>query len=147
MLYRLLDNQTGVLLNRKPLRVEGELVLSFPQGADKMTVSIESDGVQYYRELRGKLCRIDTAKLNGEVRVALLDTAKGHTQKRWVCEELFVEHTEHATWVYPNDNLSQEMIRLRLENEGMRKRIGTLEKKIDALNGQIDHLIAGYDIT
>ena len=148
MNYRLLDNQTGVLSNRKPILVEKNLVLSFPQAIDKMTVAIENQGVQYFRELQSRRCSIDVAALQGEIKVTLLDTTPGRLQKKWVCEGLFAEHTKNGVWVYPNDgNLPQIVAQLRVENDNMRQDFAALEKKFKGLEERFERMMEGYDVT
>lgn len=148
MKYRLLDNQTGVILERNPILLKEKLRLSFAPATGKMMVGIENQGVFYYRRLQDGCCELDAGKLQGVVKITLADTAFGSLQKRITCEELFVEHTDKGIWVYPNDgNLPQIAAQLRVENDNMRRSFAALEKKFNALEKRFECMMEGYDVT
>ena len=148
MKYRLLDNQSGVVVGRNPVLLKEKLFLSFQNAQGKLTALIQSQGESFYRELKNCVCEVNADKLQGVVKVTLFDASSTLLQRRWVCEELYVDHTEGGVWVYPNDaNLPQIVADLRLENENLRLETEALRSSIDELNERFERLVEGYDIT
>lgn len=146
--YRLLDNQRAVILNRRPVLLNGNFAIGFPQGKDGFTVEVENQGKLYYRELRSGQCRMDASKLQGAVKVTLLETESGSARRKWACEELFVDHTEKGALLCPNDgNLPQTVARLCVENDNIRREFAALEKKFKALDERFTRMMEGFDIT
>ena len=146
--YRLLNNQTGVILVRNPVLLSGAFTLRFPGMADKLSVEFENQGISYFRELRSGECQINTDKLQGAVKVTLLETASGSARRKWTCEELFVEHTDKGVWIYPNDgSLPQVVAKLRVENDDIRRELAALKKEFKALEKRFERMMEGYDVT
>ncbi|MBR2312217.1 MAG: hypothetical protein IKA46_02895 [Clostridia bacterium] len=149
MKYRLLDNQTGVIVGRNPVLLQDKLSLSFPEVTGKLMVALENQGEFYYRELQNAHCELNAGKLRGVVKVTLFDNmAPVAKRRKWVCEELYIDRTENGVWVYPNDaNLPQAVIDLRLENEQIRHELTALRSSFKALEERFERLMEGYDIT
>ena len=148
MKYRLLDNQTGVIVGRNPVLLQGKLTLSFPEVTEKLMVALENQGEFYYRELQNARCELNVGKLRGVVKVTLFDNMAPIAKRRkWVCEELYIDHTENGVWVYPDANLPQAVMDLRLENEQIRHELAAFRLSFKALEERFDRLVEGYDIT
>ena len=149
MKYRLLDNGNGVIVSRRPALLTRSVEMEFSGAPDGSKVILETEsGMFLYRDISGERCEVQLSKLKGVVKVTLV-TAPGEERRKWVCEELFVDHLdeEHAL-VCPNDmNLPQVVTDLRIENEALRRDQAELRKQIEALDGRLERMMEGYDIT
>ena len=150
MEYKLLDNESGVILTRQPEIVEEELFISFIDApADATAIFETNDGVSYYRALSEGTCSLPVKRVAGEVKVtvALLD-GSARTRK-WICEELLAKKQESGgTLVSPNDmNMPQRFVELKLENEGIRQNQERLEGRVKELEDRLEKLLEGYDLT
>ena len=149
MEYRLLDNQTGVIIGRNPVLLQEKLLLSFPEATGELMVEFENQGVFYYRELQNAHCELNASKIRGVLKVTLFDNmAPVAKRRKWVCEELYIDHTDYGILVYPNDaNLPKIVSNLRLENEQIRGELNVLRSSFQSLEERFERLMEGYDIT
>ena len=149
MNYKILDNNTAVVLTRQPKLIYNELYVDFLDAPLGATAIFESGGNTMYRLLNGGTCSVPSDKLNGVVKVtvALLD---GSTRPcRWTCEELLAEKQKSGgTLISPNDmNLPQRFVELKLENHTVRQSLERLEGRIKELEDRLEKLLEGYDLT
>ena len=149
IVYKLLDNDTGIILTRTPETLKDKLIVRF-EGAKKNEVAAFAfaDGTELYRELKDGECSIPLSKNEGEMKVAvtILDgTAKPRT---WSCEQIkFKKLACGEILVSPNDmNLPQTVAELKLENEELRISFAALEKKFKALEERFNNMMEGYDL-
>ena len=149
IVYKLLDNDTGVILTRNPKTVTEKISVRF-EGAKKNAVAAFTfaDGTELYRELKDGECSIRLPNNEGEMKVAVtvLDgTAKPRT---WVCEQIKYKKCACGEMlVSPNDmNLPQTVTELKLENEELRLSFAELEKKFKSLEERFNNMMEGYDL-
>ena len=149
MEYRLLDNQTGVLITRKPEMIYDELVIGFsgcPMGA---TAIIESGGKSFYREIVEETCAISEGCLCGhDVRVCVAILDHSARPKRWMCEHFIAEkQRDGGTLVYADESmLPKKYTDLALEAQALRKRCTAVEDRVQKLEDRLERLMEGYDI-
>ncbi len=148
--YKLLDNNTGVILTRQPETAAEELLLSFKGAPEEATAIIETgNGKVYYRKLMGTSCGIATHRFAGDIKitVALLDGSA--RPRKWICEELKTERLDGGRiLVCPNDmNLPDTVTALRIENGEIRQELKELRGELARLIQRLENLMEGYDIT
>lgn len=148
MVYKLLDNGSGVILTRQPANAESALFVHFmgvPANATAI-FTLES-GETYYRDLSDDSCSLPAAKLQGAIKVtvAVLDKTP---LRRWICEEFKADKLKEGTLIAPNDmNLPQTVVELRLENEKLRSTCRNLEEMYKELSDKLEKIMEGYDFT
>ena len=148
--YKLLDNGTGVLLTRSP-DVTDELRVTFVGGEQEGMTAVftTKDKRSYYRDLRNGECRIAVGDLAGEITVTVFFFGGNPYTQKWSCDGLkVVSQRNGSALVAPNDAiLSEEVIRLRLENQELRNSIMKLTERADEFDKWRIGLMEGYDIT
>lgn len=154
MEYKLLDDNTGIILTRNPEKVSKNLFITFTGAPADATVIFENrEGDSLYRKLEDNMCAVPTRFLCPiledaiKVTVCILD---GVSKDRWKCEEiktgLLVSTNE--VLVQPNDmNIPQQMIDLKLELQEMKTKQKEQQEEISELNNKLNRLLEGYDIT
>lgn len=153
VIYKLLDNGTGVLLTRTVGLVgpeERSLEVAIANAPEGATVIFDlGEGKQCFRVPEEGNCSLPAALLDGEIRVTVVIFDGSATPPKWLCDELkVVRHPAGGVIVAPNDqNLSQEVVRLRLENEAMRAENKRLAERMDKFDAWRVRLMEGYDIT
>ncbi len=151
MIYKLLDNATGVILTRQPemLREDEELCVQFNNNDPDATAIFQpKDGDSLYRSLSDGLCCVPATKLCGAVSVTVANLNGKTPIKRWICEELNVEKKNGGYLISPNDmNLPQVVVSLRLENEELRCAQAKQEAEIQELREMLTEIIEGYNLT
>lgn len=153
VIYKLLDNGTGVLLTRTVGLIassEEALEVFIEQPPAGATVIFDlGGGKQCFRKPEAGKCFLPVALLYGEIRVTVAVFDGSATPPKWICDALkVVRHPKGGVIVAPNDqNLPQEILRLRLENEAMRAENKRLSERMDEFDAWRERLMEGYDIT
>lgn len=147
MEYRLLDNGTGIILTRKPEIVSGVLYILFVDAPDGATAIITTNGSTLYRRLEGGMCSIPAA--SGVVTVGIAELDGSAKPRRWICEEMNAVTLQNGQVLYaPNDeNLSETVAQLRMENQKIRDDLSSLDKRLQAFQEKFQKMMEGYDIT
>lgn len=147
--YKLLDNYTGLILTRLP-EVTKELVVTFAGAPEGSTaIFAQEDGQTFYRDIENGSCRISTGNLGGEVTVTVVLLDGSTHPLKWICDKLkVVRQKDGSVLVAPNDMiLSEEVVRLRLENQELRENISKLTERANEFDEWRIRLMEGYDIT
>lgn len=146
--YRIFDSGRGFIVTRRPVVQSESVRLRFEGLPDGTTVMIErGDGMTIYKKPVG-YC-VDVA-LKGEetykVTASLFDTSA--RPERWACEGIRTENLQDGTvLVMPDDNdLPDEVIRLREDNEDLRRELNELKNKTDEMKDMIERIMEGHDI-
>lgn len=144
--YKLLENGTSVLLERKPRIIYGELVLSFSDAPNGATAVLESGERQYYRTLDGGKCSLSADKLCGSVKVTLA-VLDGGAAERWICEGLTAQPLFDGGILVcaEGTDTEEEITELKLENERVRKELEAVGKRVLALERRLTDIIEAYD--
>lgn len=144
--YKLLENGTSVLLERKPRIIYGELVLSFSDAPNGVTAVLESGGKRYYRNLNGGRCSLSADKLCDGIKVcaAVLD---GEPVRRWICEGLTAQPLSDGGILVcaEGTDAEEEITELKLENERVRKELEAVGERVLALELRLTDIIEAYD--
>lgn len=148
MVYKLLNNGSGVILTRQPEIAESALFVHFTGVPTNATAifTLES-GESYYRPLSDASCSLPVANLRGAIKVtvAVLDKTP---LRRWICEEFKADKLKEGTLIAPNDmNLPQTVVDLRLENEDLRLTCRKLEEMYKEISDKLEKIMEGYDFT
>lgn len=154
MEYKLLDDNTGIILTRNPEKVSKNLFITFTGAPADATVIFENrEGDSLYRKLEDNMCAVPTRFLCPiledviKVTVCVLD---GVSKDRWKCEEIKTGllTSTNEVLIQPNDmNIPQQMIELKLEIQEMRENAKKQQEEISELNNKLNRLLEGYDIT
>ena len=148
--YKLLDNGTGVLLTRSP-DVTDQLEVTVEGGEQEgmNVVFTTMDQRSYYRDLKNGKCRIAVGDLLGETTVSVIHFGGSPCMKKWSCDGLkIVRQKNGSVLVTPNDMiLSEEIVRLRIENQELRDSIVRLTERVNEFDEWRVRLMEGYDIT
>lgn len=147
--YKILDNGTAVILTRQPDIVYDELQVDFLGAPIGATAIFESNGVSMYRLLYDGTCSIPSNRLDGVITVTLALLDGSASPRRWICEEIMAKREKNGgTLISPNDmDLPARYVELKLENEEIRKEIKLFGARIEKLNGRLETLLEGYDLT
>ena len=147
MRYALFDNMSAAIVERSPVVVKDCLVLQFTGAQDGAVAVFQNGNVTYYEEITDGACMLRASACVGVVSVGVKVIAEKVTE--WACEGLRGTLLESGEiLVTPDDNnLPQEFVRLRQENQEMRKNISSLEEKNSALMQRLDDMMAGWAIT
>lgn len=155
MKYRLLDNNTGVILTRSaeiatpPVCVGDGCFIVFEGAPDGSVAVFTWKGYTFYRDLVGGKCAFPKAIDGGDVDVTVaLISADGKT-RRWECEGMIARRTADGNIIIaPNDaNLPGEIARLRIENEQLRDEQARLNERLLELDKKLTRIMEGYNIT
>lgn len=155
MKYRLLDNNTGVILTRSaeiatpPVCVGDGCFIAFEGAPDGSVAVFTWKGYTFYRDLVSGKCAFPQAIDGGDVDVTVALIATDGNTRRWECEGLIARRTSDGSIILaPNDaNLPGEIARLRIENEAIRKENKQVRDKLDALESKLDKIMEGYNVT
>ena len=148
MVYKLLDNNTAILITRHPKLVHKELNFEFLCAPEDATAVIDISGNLIYRNLKKGKITIPSSKLRGNIKMTIAILNGTVTPKSWTCDVLKVDLLQDGSvLVYPDDlNLQQIIVDLRLENEDIRRENTEINKKLSSLEKRLDNLMDGYNI-
>lgn len=155
MKYRLLDNNTGVILTRSaeitppPVCVGDGCFISFEGAPDGAVAVFTWKGYTFYRDLASGKCAFPQAIDGGDVEVTVALIATDGNTRRWECEGLIARRTADGNIIIaPNDaNLPGEIARLRIENEQLRDEQARLNERLLELDKKLTRIMEGYNIT
>lgn len=147
--YKLLDNDTGVILTRNPKIIAEKISLRF-EGAKKNAVAVFQfqEGIEIYKELKDGECSVKLHNTEGEIKVAITTLDDKARPRTWKCEQLKYKKCACGDiLVFPNDmNLPQTVTELKLENEELRIKNAELEEKFLKLENKINEMMEGYNL-
>lgn len=155
MKYRLLDNNTGVILTRSaeiatpPVCVGDGCFISFEGAPDGAVAVFTWKGYTFYRDLASGKCAFPQAIDGGDVDVTVALIATDGNTRRWECEGLIARRTADGNIIIaPNDaNLPGEIARLRIENDQLRDEQARLNERLLELDKKLTRIMEGYNIT
>lgn len=155
MKYRLLDNDTGVILTRSaeiatpPVCVGDGCFIVFEGAPDGSVAVFTWKGYTFYRDLASGKCAFPQAIDGGDVDVTVALIATDGNTRRWECEGLIVRRTADGNIIIaPNDaNLPGEIARLRIENDQLRDEQARLNERLLELDKKLTRIMEGYNIT
>ena len=149
MIYKIFDNDTGVILSRNPVTVYDDLSVSFSGAPENATAIFDTENASLYRPLTDGACTVPADVLIGAIRVTVVVFDGSACSRRWPCEELFAEKLrDGGTLVFPNDmNLPQRFVELKKENDDIRQSQKRIEERLAELEDRIERLLDGYDLT
>lgn len=155
MKYRLLDNDTGVILTRSaeitppPVCVGDGCFISFEGAPDGAVAVFTWKGYTFYRDLASGKCAFPQAIDGGDVDVTVALIATDGNTRRWECEGLIARRTADGSIIIaPNDaNLPGEIARLRIENDQLRDEQARLNERLLELDKKLTRIMEGYNIT
>lgn len=148
--YKLLENNSGIIITRNPQIVEDDLDIEFKGAPENAMAVFEFDGgIEIYRPLSSGECSISFPDNEGEVKVSVTLLNKSSRPRRWRCEELKFSTTSSGEMlITPNDmNLPDVVTELKLENEQLRNDFKKLSENFVALREKFDNMMEGYDLT
>ena len=144
--YKLLDNQTGVILTRQPQQTK-ELSFTFLGApSDATAIFTTESGDTLFRKL-SEGCSLPVDNLKGVICVTVAVLGAQAQPPHWICEEFVVTPLSDGALVSPNDmNLPQKVVDLQLENQELRESYSALNKHIKKLEERFEKLLEGYDL-
>jgi hypothetical protein len=155
IVYKLLDNGTGVILTRNPEIVKGKLSVCF-EGAEKDALAVLKfdNGREIYRELdEHGACELTFDRQQGIIQVTAITIDGVCSPKRWHCESLKYEMLPDKSekrqnyLVCPDDmNLPQIVTEIKLENEKIREENKKIHNRLDELETRLKNIMEGYDL-
>ena len=149
MIYKVLNNNTAVLLTMSPQIIYGNLRISFEDAPGNVTAIFKCGDASYYRELKDGICEIPSDKLSGEVKIslAILDT-KTPLQK-WICDSLNAQRTKDGgVLVSLKDLIAPETVaKLRIENQNIRNEFAAVRSELQRLDALYHKIMDVYDFT
>lgn len=149
MEYKILNNDTGVILTREPELISDNLYITFTGAPARATAIFErDDGESAYRELSEDLCGLSKDFLRGtfKVTIALLDGSV--KPKRWFCEGICaLPQKDGRVLVRPDDlDIQRKIVALQVENSELKAAICEQAGKYSELEKKLNKLLEGYDI-
>lgn len=147
MRYKLLGNNTAVMLTRQPKVIYDTLEITFVGAPQNATVIMESNGNPFYRKLKNGKCEFPVEKLTGTLKVTVAVLDGSTPTKRWLCEELKAEKTkDDGIVICPNDlNLPQTIADLRIEIQHIREENATIREELLEIKKRIVEIMESYD--
>lgn len=147
--YKLLNNQTAVLITRQPVAIYDELEITFIGAPKEATAIFDTADGAYYRKLASEKCSLPVNKLSGDIRVAVAILDGTTPIKRWECEELKATALKDGSvLIMPNDlNLPKVVANLRIENDSIRSENANITKELNAIKKKLDDILNAYDFT
>lgn len=144
--YKLLNNDTAVILTRQPIVVYDEFIISALDLPPKMSISARTENISLYRELINGERIIPTNKLSGVLSVSFVVSDDTVPLKRWIGEELKIEKLKDGgALICPNDlNLPQVVADLRVENDELRKEYKDIKDCLKKTNERVDKIFEAY---
>lgn len=146
MKYALFDTMTGAVLDRTPTEVHGGLPLEFVGAVEGSRVMLTTeDGVVFYVKIENGACVAPF--LTGKIQVRVKHF--GTRVDTWVCEPLkVIDLGEGRALVYPEDqDIFAELVRVRMELQGIRDEQKVQKGDILATNKRLDDMLEGWGIT
>lgn len=152
MIFKLLDNEKGVILSRSPELCVDCLVCEFENAPDGVTAIFEyaEGGVKYFKELWAGKCELPLGRVGSgtlTLTAAILDGSAD--PKRWLCEEICVRKLQDGTFlILPNDgDIPLEITHLKIDICNIRGDLSLLAKKYNDLADRLERIMEGYDLT
>lgn len=137
--YRIFGNKKGVLLNRKPLRIEDTVTFVFEGAEDNLTCILKNQqGDSLYRPINDGVSEIPSKFINGRISVIVADL-NNSIEKKYKCEGL----VSSDGWVMP------EGLDLPLEIAEAQEQVDKLIKAHEELKLEIKRLrdeYRGYEV-
>ncbi|MBR2388110.1 MAG: hypothetical protein IKB02_09980 [Clostridia bacterium] len=148
--YKLLDNNKGIILKRNLVVADREIKLSVDNAPSSSLAVFEFDnGRESYKPVPEGECSLTLpATGKGRIKVAIIINNGMVNPRRWLCEGLQYCHTSSGDLiVYPDDsNVPQEITDLKIENEKLREENIKLHKRIDEIDTRLKKIMEGYDL-
>lgn len=150
MLEFKLLNKGGIIKNRRPFYVNGELKFSFKNAPLNSTAIFERcDGESTYRDLHEGLCSIDSDWLNGSMKVTVAVLDGSLREQRWFCEHFYARRCKECEGVliYPDDtDIQRKIVELQEDVSDLAASNKELSDKYSELEKKLNKLLEGYDI-
>lgn len=143
--FKVLDNNTGVIVTRQPREVRNDIRIMFIDAPDNAVAVFKTKNADFYRELENGYCSLPTKNIVGVVKVLLILPNESTT---WICESLDVRVLSSGTMlIAPNEaDISQKFADLKLENQALRSENKAIKKQIADILLKIENLYEGYDL-
>ncbi len=146
--YKLLNNDTAVLLTRKSLLVYDTFSVFF-DGAPENSIAIFTfPGGSCYRSIQNNKCVMPAKKLSKEVQVTLA-IPDSDSLKKIACETLKAEpQINGGILLSPADmNFAEEIPKLKLDFHKISEEIKKIRDDIALLTNRLEEITEGYNIT
>lgn len=150
MVYRIFNNERGVITSREPITLSGDIPFLFegaPEGATAIITN--QDGTSYYRELVDRRCSVPSKHLNGCVSVGLALMNGKTPTSRWSCEGIkVIRQSGDVVLIMPDDgDIPKTVTMMRVELDEVRRENQKLKSEQDALRREFEALKKGYNLT
>lgn len=150
MVYRIFNNERGVITSREPITLSGDIPFRFegaPEGATAIITN--QDGTSYYRELVNCECSVPSKYLNGCVSVSLALMNGKIPTSRWSCEGIkVIRQPGDVVLIMPDDgDIPGTMAMMQVELDELRTENKRLKESQDALKKEFESLKKGYNLT
>ncbi len=150
MEYRLLCDNTGVILTRQAELISGELLIQFTGAPEGSTAIFErDDGHSLYRPINDENCSVDEDFLHGTIKVTVVVLNGSVKPPKWLCEGIRAIGVKNAgVIISPDDvNLQEKLIKLQMNYADVSVKADKNEREIKELREKLEKLLEGYDIT
>lgn len=149
MRYKLLNNNIGIIISRKPETFLDNVIIEFVEAPESATAILTNQyGEKSYLKLQEGKCTFARKYFQGSIKVALAVLNGSVHAPKWTCEGFYIEPLDNGmALVYPDDaDIQGEIGKLQEAVSTIETAIGELTLKINELEKRLDKMLEGYDI-
>lgn len=149
MRYKLLNNNIGIIISRKPETFLDNVIIEFVEAPESATAILTNQyGEKSYLKLQEGKCTFARKNFQGSIKVALAVFNGSVHAPKWICEGFYIEPLENGmVIVYPDDaDIQGKIGKLQEAVSTIETAICELTLKINELEKRLDKMLEGYDI-
>lgn len=149
MRYKLLNNNIGIIISRKPETFLDNIIIEFVEAPESATAILTNNyGERSYLKLQEGKCAFATKYFQGPIKVTLAVFNGSVHAPKWTCEGFYIEPLDNGmVLVYPDDaDIQGKIGKLQEAVSTIETAIGELTLKINELEKRLDKMLEGYDI-
>lgn len=149
MRYKLLNNNIGIIISRKPETFLDNVIIEFVEAPESATAILTNQyGEKSYLKLQEGKCTFARKYFQGSIKVALAVLNGSVHAPKWTCEGFYIEPLDNGmALVYPDDaDIQGKIVKLQEAVSTIETAIGELTLKINELEKRLDKMLEGYDI-
>lgn len=150
MKYQLLNDNTGVIITRKPFLTSSaeEITITFENAPNFATVIFTDEkGKTFYRSLKNCSCQITTDLFSEGAITVLITVPNGQVSPpKWICEGLLCQKKGKTVVISPNEaELSSIVANLKIEVSNLKALVEKQQNNLTQLDGKVSAIADGYD--
>lgn len=145
MTFKLLGNDTGVIITRDPEIVSGDVTLSFEGALAGSTAIISTEKRTHFIPIENGSCSIHAEHLDGNIAIAV---AARRFPKRSHCEGIkALQLGDGRVLISPADaDLQRIIVNLRIEIDAIRTAQNTLKKNYEEISARLEEYMSGHNL-